>query len=152
MPDSYSIYDAKANFSMIARDAAEHGKVFVVANAQRKAAPRTVILGEEAVRILLDHFVCHSEWEEDAEHHLWTVYVPEIDDWGQGESQEDAVKDLVDGAMELADLYLSDLQFFLRGGRSAEFPFMLKISLARDAGEVRKVLGLWWATPSLSAT
>lgn len=142
MPDSFSIYDAKTNLSMIVRDSAEHGKVFMVANAQRKSAPRAIVLGEEVLRSLLDHFVCHPEWEEDAEKHLWTVAVQEIDEWGEGDTQESAIEDLIDGAVDLADLHLSDIDFNFRVGRAAELPFMLRVGLARDRSEVRKALGL----------
>lgn len=142
MPDSYSIYDAKSNFSMIVRDSAEHSKVFLVSNAQRKAAPRAVVLGEDMMRVLLDHFVCHPEWEEDPEMHVWTVFVPEIDEWGEGPTKEAAVADLVDSAAELADMYLADTDFYFRHGRSQEFAYMLRIALAKEADEIRKVLGL----------
>ncbi len=142
MPDSYSVYEAKTNLSMIVRDSAEHGKVFTVANAQRKSAPRAVVLGEAAVRALLDAYVCHPEWEEDAEKHLWTVWVREIDDWGEGPTKEAAARNLVASAKELAEIYLAEIQMYLQHGRSAEFPYMLKIGLSQDDDEVRKVLGL----------
>ncbi len=142
MTDSYSIYEAKTNLSMIVRDSAEKGKVFTISNAQRKRAPRAVVLGEEILRLLLEGYVCTPEWEEDSRNGMWTVYIPEIDDWGQGSTKEEAVLDLLEGVKELADTYLSELPFYLRGGRTRELPYLLKIALAEDLSGVRRVLGL----------
>lgn len=142
MPDSYSIYEAKTNFSMIIRDSAEHGKVFMVGNAQREASPRAVVLGENVLRLLLDRFTCHPEWEEDVEKGMWTVSVSEAGAWGEGNSKSEAEQDLLENAKALSEGYLEEADLYLKFGRAAVLPLMLRIALARDDGELREVLGL----------
>lgn len=142
MPDSYSIYEAKTNFSMIVRDSAEHGKVFMVGNAQREASPRAVILGENLLRLLLDRFICHPEWEEDAEKGMWTVSVSEAGAWGEGNSKSEAVQDLLENAKALSEGYLEEADLYLRFGRTEFLPMMLKIALARDEAGLQRTLGL----------
>ncbi len=142
MPDSFSIYDAKTNFSMIIRDSAERGKVFVVGNAQAKASQKSIIMGEAAVRLLLDNLTCSPAWEEDPELSRWTVYVSEIDAWGEGDTKEDATSDLVQNAKALSEAYLEESALYFKFGRTEVFPYMLKVGLARDDLEVQRVLGL----------
>lgn len=142
MPDSYSIYEAKTNLSMIVRDSAEHGKVFLVGNAQMKAAPRAVVMGENLLHLLLDRFVCHPEWEEDAEKGMWTISVSEAGAWGEGSSKDEAVQDLLENAKALSEGYLEEADLYLRFGRTQALPIMLKIALARDDAELQRTLGL----------
>lgn len=142
MPDSYSIYEAKTNFSMIVRDSAEHGKVFMVGNAQRESSPRAVVLGENLLRLLLDRFICHPEWEEDVEKGMWTVSVPEAGAYGEGGSKGEAVQDLLENAKALSEGYLEEADLYLKFGRAEALPLMLKIALARDDAELQRTLGL----------
>lgn len=67
---------------------------------------------------MLDSHAFHPQWEEDTEQRLWTVYVPEIDVWGQGPSREDAAGDLVGAALDYADVYRHDTDFYAKVGKA----------------------------------
>jgi hypothetical protein len=142
MPPTLSVHEAKREFSSLVRESAELGQVFLVANAQRKHAPRTVILGASVMKAMLESYAFHPQWEEDTQQRLWTVYVPEIDVWGQGPSQEDAAKDLVDAALDYADVYRHDVGFYAKVGKAGHFPYVLRLLLAEDTEQVRSILGV----------
>ncbi len=142
MPPTLSVYEAKREFSSLVRESSELGKVYLVANAQRKHAPRTVILGASTLKTMLERYDFHPQWEEDAGQRLWTVYVPEIDVWGQGPSQEEAAEDLVSAVLDYVGVYRRDVDFYARVGKAGHFPFVLRLLLAEDREQVRSILGV----------
>ncbi len=142
-PEVLAIADAKKNFSSIVRESSEALKLYMVGNALRREAPRSVILGEQALRVLLRGVQGHPVWEEDAEHHLWSVEVPEFEAVGQGETKEEAVKDLLWAVVELAEDYIEDIAFYFKIGWQDKLPFALAAFLAADDPErLRRLLGV----------
>jgi len=73
---------------------------------------------------------------------MWTVSVSEAGIWGEGKTKKEAEEDLLVNAKALSEGYLEEADLYLKFGRAAVLPLMLKISLARDDGELREVLGL----------
>ena len=97
----------------------------------------------QTLETLVEHLSCTPQWEEDREHGLWSVYAPELDVFGQGESREDALNSLIEAAQEYADLYLEDAPFYFKVNRQHHYPFVIALALARgDRKKVTKVLGL----------
>ena len=138
-----SISDAKRQLPAVLRQSSEQLKVFRVGNARRAGAPRALILGEEAVRVLLGNRKLTLQWEYDEETGLWSVYAPELDVFGQGATREKAAEDLLETAKEYVLLYLEDPLFYFKAGRRDHFPYVLAIALAGDHPEqLRQVLGL----------
>lgn len=138
-----SVSEAKKELPQLIREAGEQLKLFTLANVQRRDAPRVVLLGERTLQTLVEHLSCTPEWEEDGEHGLWSVYVPELDVFGQGKTREEAVNSLIEAAQEYADLYLEDAPFYLKVNREHHYPFVIALALARgDRGKATKVLGL----------
>lgn len=137
------VSEAKRDLSRIVREASEHWRVFTIQNAQRRDAAACVVMGEEAMAMILDRFTFTLEWEEDREQGLWSVYVPEIDAWGQGESRESAAQDLARATQDYADIYLDDVPFYVKVGRGDHLPYILRINRTHgDHAEVRRVLGV----------
>lgn len=114
-----------------------------IQNAQRHEAAASLIIGEEAVSLILARYTFTPQWEEDQEQGLWSVYVPEIDAWGQGETQDRSAEDLVTAVLDYMDVYLEDVPFQIKVGRGEHLPYLLRIYLAsEDRQAVRQVLGV----------
>lgn len=143
MPHFYSVGKAKERLPQLIRESSEAQKFFRVGNANRHNAPRSWIIGEESMETLLSFVRFTPQWEEDPGQGLWTVYVPELDIWGQGETQEMAAEDLLETVEEYAVLYLEDVPFYRKAGRKEHLPYVLTMALAAGNNpKMRKLLGV----------
>ena len=142
-PEVLAIADAKRNFSSIVRESSEALKLYMVGNALRREAPRSVILGEQALQVLLRGVQGHAVWEEDTEHHLWSVEVSEFHVFAQGETKEEAIQDLLLAAVEMAEDYVQDMALYFKMGWQDHFPYALAVVLsAGDPERLRQLLGV----------
>lgn len=138
-----AVSEAKKDFSRIMRESSEHLRFFKIQNVQRHAASASLLIGEEAVDLILARYTFTLQWEEDQEQGLWSIYVPEIDVWGQGETKDQAAEDLLTAVLDYLDVYLEDVPFHLKVGRREHLPYLLRVYLAsEDRQAVRRVLGL----------
>lgn len=143
MTSVIGVAEAKRELPQLIREAGEQQRLFTLGNAQRRNAPRVVLMGEQILEALLEAPACTPEWEEDTEHGLWSVYVPELDLFGQGNTRDEAASDLFAATQEYADLYLEDLRFYFKVNRQHHLPFLLAFTLARgDRDKAMRVLGL----------
>lgn len=139
----FAVGDAKKEFSRLVRESSEQMRVFTVQNAQRHGAKAAVIISEETMDLILQRFTFIPQWEEDREQGLWSVYVPEIDVWGQGETREQAAEDLVSAAIDYADVYMDDVRFHIKVGRQDHLPYILRIyRTGGDRQAVREALSV----------
>lgn len=137
------VSQAKQEFARLVRESSERYRVFTVRDAQRRDAKAALIIGEELMDLILSEFTCSPSWEEDPEQRLWTVSLPEIEVWGQGATREEAADDLVDAAIECAEVYMDDVPFYLKVGRERHLPYLLRIYRAgTDRAAIRRALGL----------
>lgn len=139
----YPIYEAKKNFSHILHEAGEHLKLFPIKNAQRHDTTRIWVVGEQVIAVLLEGLCFKPEWEEDKEQGYWTVYLPELDIFGQGKTREEAAEELVTAALEYADIYQGDIPFYLKVGRKSHLPYIWRLLLTGgDRNKVKEILGV----------
>lgn len=138
-----AISEAKRDFSRLVRESSEELRIFRIQNLQRHRATASLLIGETAMDLILAGYDFTPQWEEDAEQNLWTVYVPEIDVWGQGATRDDAAEDLVTAVLDYVDLYFEDVPFQIKVNRGAQLPHLLRISRAgEDRQAVRRALGV----------
>lgn len=143
MRDVLPVAEAKKNFTALIRESSEALKVFRVANAQRRQSPRSLILGEAAMEVLLERLTCSPRWEEDPAQRLWSVHVPELDVFGQGATRDEAADDLIEAAVEYSEVYLEDVPFYFKAGRKDHYPYVLAVLLAAgDRDKLRRVIGV----------
>ena len=70
-----------------------------------------------------------------------SIWVPELQLYGRGESFAAAQDDLVDEVRAYVEEYLSDARLYLRSpNRSQQFPWILRAYVADTAGELATVL------------
>lgn len=143
LPAILPVAEAKKHFPAIVREASENLKLFRVANAQRREAPRALVIGEEALRALIGEIRLTPEWEQDVERGLWSVVLPELDIYGQGPTRDEAAADLIEAALEYAALYLEDAALYFRFGRRDQYRYVLAIALAAgDRAALARLLGI----------
>lgn len=143
MPSVLSISHAKAQLPELVRQASQNLKVYRVGNARQRDAKTSVILGEEMVQAILENIKCHPVWEEDSETRLWSVVVPELDVFGQGETREQAAQDLLATVNDYVQLYLEDAPFYFKVGRKEHLPYVLALAFhGGDADSQLQILGL----------
>lgn len=143
MPEVLAIADAKKNFSTLIRESSESFKCFRVGNALRNDAPKSFIIGEEAIRELVADLHCNPRWEQDTENNLWSVEVPELDIFAQGSTREEAINELLETALDFALVYQHDPAFYFKMGRRRQYPYVLAVLLAFDKPtELRHLLGV----------
>ena len=83
------------------------------------------------------------QWEHDSEHGLWSVYVPQLDVFGQGATRDEAAEDLLETVREYVEFYLQDPLFYFKAGRRDHFPYVLAVALAADdPKQLRQILGV----------
>ncbi len=138
-----AVSEAKRDFSRIVRESSEQLRVFTVQNAQRHGAASSLVIGGTAMELVLSHFTFTPQWEEDADSGLWTVYLPEIDVWGQGETRLQAAEDLIDAALDFMRVFLDDIPFQIKIGRGHYLPYLLRLYQAGDDRQaIRGILGV----------
>lgn len=143
MPAVLPVSEAKRHFTIIHRQASEGGRVFMVADGRRKDAKVSVTLGAEALQAVIADVKFTPEWIEDTENGGWTVVIKELDIFGEGDTRDEAIADVVKTAAEYAQLYSEDAALYFRMGRRNQYRYVLRILLAVAQGEnLRTVLGL----------
>lgn len=142
------ISTAKRDFTRLAREAASKGVEFLAKDMHRADAREVSIVSTSVLDSWLKGLSFSVEWEEDQSGiGGWTVYIPEIDVFGDGDTKEAAVDDLIGAAMEYAELYMAKPAFYWEAGRAAHHPYLRKILRAFTTGgrnKVREILGFPW--------
>lgn len=84
-------------------------------------------------------------WTKEEGDETYTLYVPEVDVFGVGPTQEAAVESLIETIQEYATLYFGDLQYYLSPmvGRNGHFEYLRRIIRCDgDHKQIRAALGL----------
>lgn len=143
MPAVLPVSEAKRHFTQLHQQASEELQTFIVGDGPGKDAKLSVTLGAEALEALLEDVKFTHQWIQDTENDGWTVVIPELDVYGEGETQEQAALDAVEAAEEYARLYGEDSRLYFRAGRRHHYRYVLRLLLALARQEdLRVVLGL----------
>lgn|GEM_PF-1717827 len=101
------------------------------------------VLGERMAEMLLQDFSCRVEWEKEHKFGIWMVYVPELDVWGKGDTEEEAAEDLVSAAVDYMEVFLKCIPFYFGIGRKKHLPYIVRLFLVRgNRDKIRAFLGL----------
>lgn len=116
----------RATFSGVVR---EHRPVTVTRGAEELA----LLVGADDVSVLLDdrRFEPEIFGTDDAV----SVWLPQLELYGQGGSLDEAREDLLDEVRQYVGEYLADGGYLVAPNRRPDFPYVLKAFLAdRDGG------------------
>ncbi len=91
---------------------------------------------------LLKDVRCSPIWEEDEEQSLWSIYIPELDTFGQGETREKAADDLMENVAEYVTLYMEDMSFYFKVDRQHHLPVVMALALCASPDEQKRILGI----------
>ena len=143
MIQMFSASIARDRFAELRREALK-GREILVEDSKQLNSPLISIISTELLDSLTDSFVFAPKWEEDESGAL-TVSLDEIDIIGYGKTREKATEVLANAANEYAELYFSELSFYLSPmvNRIAHYPYLRRIArCSGDMAKVKKVLGV----------
>lgn len=132
--------EARSRFSQLFDEAVEELRPVLVRRGARQEA---VLVGREDLDALLAPFTLRPQVLREGDGSV-TITVDELDWAVNAASVEEAASALVTDLRQYAEGYLERASLFLRApNRRPHFPYVLKISLARDEEEIRHgLLGL----------
>ena len=142
----YNVSTAKAQLGEIRR-AALDGHEIIITNTKKR-------INDESVSViassLLDSIIERSckffpTWTKEEGDENYTLYVPEVDVFGVGQTKEAAVESLIETIQEYATLYFGDLRYYLSPSvrRDNHFGYLRRIARCEgDSKQIRAVLGL----------
>jgi antitoxin YefM len=120
--------------------------VFSQAVGERRPVPierggheRGLLIGFDEVKLLLRPYTFSTEvfFEPDAV----SIWLPELQLYGRGQTFEDAQADLVEEVTAYVDEFLTEATLYLRSpNRSAHFPWVLRAYVANADGELTAAL------------
>jgi len=133
--------EAKELLAEILRKSNEQLRLFVI---QEEGYPlQSWVVGEKLVEIMLEEFSCGVEWEQEKDIGIWTVYVPELDIWGTGNTKDEAAEDLVSAVQDYMEVFLESIPFYLGAGRKKHLPYIFRLLLAKgNRKKIKEFLGL----------
>ncbi len=143
MMQMFSASIARDRFAELRREALK-GREILIEDSKQLNSPLISIISTELLDSLTNSFAFAPKWEEDENGSL-TVSLDEIDVIGYGKTREEAGEVLVTAASEYAELYFSELSFYLSPmvNRLAHYPYLRRIARCNgDITKVRKVLGV----------
>lgn len=137
MMQMFSASIARDRFAELRREAL-NGQEILIEDGRQLNSPLISIIATDLLDSLTDSFVFAPKWEED-KNGSHTVSLEEIDIIGYGETLEEASEVLATAASEYAELYFSELSFYLSPmvNRLAHYPYLRRI--ARCNGDITKV-------------
>jgi hypothetical protein len=140
--DKYNIRDTKQYYSEI-NDKVLKGMEVITFNATKKLAEvshiSTAILDE-----ICDRFVIfHPCSELDEELGVWTVSLNEINMYGEGKTEDEAIQDLINAIVEFSRLYKKKYEYYSMVEAPEVKVYMRKIARCEgDREKIKKAIGL----------
>ncbi|MDI3505344.1 MAG: hypothetical protein PWQ81_566 [Bacteroidota bacterium] len=150
----YSVAEAKNNFPKLRRLAAQGMEFVVVDHKRAETAPVSVIATELLDRITKEDLAGLTyEWldkpgdviTEEEINRTWNLWNDQLKIHGIGETKEEAVRSLAEDAVEYAEEYFDNLDFFLnpRSERAGHYWILRGIRQCNgDIAKVIEVMGL----------
>jgi hypothetical protein len=124
-------------FTELRREALK-GKEILVEDEKQNNGQLLAIISTDLLDTIMEQFTITPEWVQD-EDGSFTVTASEIDTIGYGATKEMAAEVLALAAKDYAEVYSSDLPFYLSSivNRSSHFPYLRRI--ARCNGDIAKI-------------
>jgi hypothetical protein len=134
---------ARDRFAELRREALK-GREILIEDSKQLNSPLISIISTELLDSVTDSFIFAPKWEED-EDGSFTVSLDEIDIIGYGGTRQEAGEVLATAASEYAELYFSELSFYMSPmvNRLSHYPYLRRIARCNgDITRVQKVLGV----------
>lgn len=143
MMQMFSTGVARNRFAELRREALK-GREILVKDSKQNNSPLISIISTELLDAMMENFFFHPEWVQD-EDGSYTVSLDEIDVIGYGDTRAIAAEVLATAAMEYAELYFSQFDFYRSEmvNRGSHFPYLRRIVRCNsNISKVMKVLGV----------
>jgi hypothetical protein len=134
---------AKAKLPELRR-AALMGEESIIKNDKSGQSEDVSLIATSLLDEVLSVLNFTHQWEREDGDEVWTLIVPEIDVFGVGKTQEEAIVSLVDTVQEYAGIFFSNLSMYLNVaiGRRQHYGYLRRIARCEgDKARIREVLG-----------
>ena len=143
----YNVSTAKAQLGEIRRAALDGHEVIITNTKNRNNNNQSVsVIASSLLDSIIEHGCKFSfMWTKEEGDEDYTLYVPEVDVFGVGQTKEAAIESLIDAVQEYAELYFGDLRFYMSPTvhRENHFGYLRRIIRCDgDFKRLRSVLGL----------
>ena len=142
--ERYNVSDTKKYYSKINERVLE-GRIITTFNAFKDEKSLQV---SHIRKDILEHLALHSVKYDivksfDNELNVWTVAINGINLYGEGNTESDAVEDLIDSIIEYASLYKEKADLFCKVERLDKLAFFIRILLCQgDREKIKKLIGV----------
>lgn len=141
LQNKFNIRDTKRFYSDI-NDKALNGIEVITYNAMGKAG-EVSHLSKQIVDFLLESIQFHISEEFDEELGVYTISADDINIYGEGNTKDEAIEDLINSILEYTAIYIDQINLFSKVEDITKQGYMLKvIRCGNDKEKLKKVLGL----------
>ncbi len=144
LDERYNISDTKKYYSKI-NETVLAGRIVTTFNAFKDEKSSQV---SHIRKDILEHLALQSGKYDivktfDNELNVWTVAINEINLYGEGNTENEAVEDLIDSVIEYASLYKEKSDLFCKVESLDKLVFFIRILLCQgDREKIKKLLGV----------
>ncbi|MDO9535647.1 MAG: hypothetical protein Q7J85_10045 [Bacillota bacterium] len=144
LDERYNVSDTKKYYSKI-NETVLAGLIVTTFNAFKDEKNSQV---SHIRKDILEHLALQSSKYDiaktfDNELNVWTVAVNEINLYGEGNTENEAVEDLIDSVIEYASLYKEKSDLFCKVESLDKLVFFIRILLCQgDREKIKKLLGV----------
>ena len=134
-----SVSTAKAKFLEYYRQATQGIEIIT----QKRNSENVSILSTAMVTAMLDAMKFTMEETVDTDLNVVTIAINEVPLYGEGESREAAINDLIDSTLEFLDIYQEQIEVYSKVDSPQKKVFMLKLlRCGTNRDTIRKTYGL----------
>jgi len=134
------VHEAKNKLTALRREAAA-GKEFLLADVKRKDDSPVSLISTDLLDELCETKTFTYEWIDrpSSESDNYSLYNVETGVYGVGPTKQDAVEDFIDNILDYAQVYFTDLPYYLSpsGGRRGHYWYLRRV--LRCAGDREKL-------------
>ncbi|KUO75482.1 MAG: hypothetical protein APF77_22725 [Clostridia bacterium BRH_c25] len=115
----------------------------VLTGNAKKGGPTVSIIATDLLEDILKKYEFNPEVTFDEETKQHEICIKEINAFGSGDSEEEAIQIMLDNVMALMEDFFEDIELYMRmDPQKKQYPYFMRISHCKTESELLKVLNL----------
>ncbi|MDD2211494.1 MAG: hypothetical protein PHS83_00175 [Clostridia bacterium] len=145
----YTVTEAKNNFPKLRRLAAQ-GNEFIVVDHKRAETASVSVIATELLDKITNEALANLTYEwldqpgdritDDEMNQTWTLWNEQLRIYGVGKTKEEAIRSLAEDAVNYANEYFDDLEFFLNPRSERDTHYWVLRGIRYCDGDLTKVI------------
>lgn len=139
----YNIRDTKRFYTEI-NTRAQAGQEIITYDGSRGSAPEVSHIKTALLDRVFSSFPFRNTWTFDEDLGVWTVSLDDLNLYGEGQSKNGAIEDLINSVLEYLQIYYANPEWFLSREETAPHYVYLR-RIARCDGDkdtIKRLMGL----------